>query len=78
MKREIIFEETVKYQHRIIVEYNNEEELDEALDHTEGCHNLDECIEAIEKILPIDVVDENYSEDVDGIEYYDDYPARMN
>ena len=78
MKRSIIFEETVKLQHRIIVDYENEEELDEAIANTEGCDSLDDCVGAIYSIVHVCQVNESWAEDSDGIEYYDDYPAELD
>lgn len=73
MKRSIIFEETVKVQHLIIVDYDNEDELDEAIQATEYCQNFDDCVDIIGKYLTIHSTTEEYSVDGDGIEYYDDY-----
>lgn len=73
MKRSIIFEETVKVQHLIIVDYDNEDELDEAIEATDYCQSLDDCVDIIGKHLSIHSVTEEYSVDGDGIEYYDDY-----
>lgn len=78
MKRSIILEETLKLQHRIIVDYENEAELDEAVVNTEGCDNLDDCVDAIDSIVHVCQVDESWSEESDGIEYYDDYPAELD
>ena len=78
MKRSIIFEETVKLQHRIIVDYKNEKELDEAIVNTEGCDSLDDCVDAIYSIVHVCQVNESWAEDSDGIEYYDDYPAELD
>lgn len=78
MKRSIILEETVKLQHRIIVDYENEDELNEAVANTEGCDNLDDCVDAIGTIVRVCKVDESWAEDSDGIEYYDDYPAELD
>ena len=77
-QRSIIFEETVKIQHRIIVNYEDEEELDEAIRNTENCKNLDDCIEAIDEIIEVCQVDENWAEDTDDFEYYDDYPTELD
>lgn len=77
MKRAIIFEETVKVQHRIIVDYENEDQLDEAISNTEGLNNLDDCVDAIDSVVHVCSVDENWAEDSDDFEYYDDYPAEL-
>ena len=73
MKRSIIFEETVKMQHLIIVDYDNEYELDEAIKATDHCQNFDDCVDIIGKYLNIHSTTEEYYVDGDGIEYYDDY-----
>lgn len=78
MKRSIILEETVRVQHRIIVDYKNENELDEAIANIEDYDNLDDCIDAIDSILHVCQVDESWSENSDGIEYYDDYPTELD
>lgn len=78
MKRSIIFEETIKIQHRIVVNYEDEEELNKAVFSTDDCKSLDDCIEAIGEILEICQVDENWTEDIDDFEYYDDYPAELD
>ena len=78
MKRSIIFEETIKVQHRIIVDYENEDELDKAIANTEGCNNLDDCVDAIDNILHVCQVDESWAENSDGIEYCDDYLAELD
>lgn len=78
MKRSIILEETVKLQHRIIVDYENEEEPDKAIANTEGCDNLDDFVDAIDSIIRVCQVDESWAEDSDGIEYYDDYPTELD
>lgn len=75
-QRSIIFEETIKIQHRIIVNYETDEELNEVIRNTEGCKNLDDCIEAIDGIVEVCQVDENWTEDTDDFEYYDDYLYR--
>lgn len=78
MKRAIIFEETVKVQHRIIVDYENEDQLDEAISNTEGLNDLDDCVDAIDAVIHVCSIDENWAEDSDGLEYYDDYPAELD
>ena len=78
MKRSIIFEETVKVQHLIIVDYDNEDELDKAIRATEDCQNFDDCVDAIASIVHVCQVDESWVEDSDGIEYYDDYPTEID
>lgn len=73
MKRSIIFEETVKIQHLIIVDYENEDELDSAIEAIDHCQSFDDCVDIIGRRLSIHSATEEYCVDVDGIEYYEDY-----
>lgn len=73
MKRRIIeVEETVKFRHQIFVAYNDEEELDMAIENMEGDY-LDDIVESIGNYVTVTDINENYFEDSDGIEYSDDY-----
>lgn len=73
MKRRIIeVEETVKFRHQIFIAYNDEEELDMAIENMEGDY-LDDIIESIGNYVTVTDVNKNYYEDSDGIEYFDDY-----
>ena len=75
MKSRIIeVEETVKFRHQIFVAYNDEEELDMAIENMEGDH-LDDIVESIGDYVTVTDVNRNYFEDSDGIEYFDDYDA---
>lgn len=75
MKRRIIeVEETVKFRHQIFVAYNDEEELDMAIENMEGDY-LDDIVESIGNYVTVTDVNKNYFEDSDGIEYFDDYDA---
>lgn len=73
MKSRIIeVEETVKFRHQIFVVYNDEEELDRAIENMEGDY-LDDVVDSIGNYVTVTNVNENYYEDSDGIEYFDDY-----
>ena len=48
------------------------------IQHTENCKNLDDCIEAINEVVEVCQVDENWAEDSDDFEYYDDYPTELD
>lgn len=75
MKNRIIeVEETVKFRHRIFVAYNDEEELDMAIENMEGDY-LDDIVESIDNYVTVTDVNKNYFENSDGIEYFDDYDA---
>lgn len=75
MKSRIIeVEETVKFRHQIFVAYNDEEDLDMAIENMEGDY-LDDIVESIGYYVTVTDVNKNYYEDSDGIEYYDDYDA---
>ena len=73
MKRRIIeVEETVKFRHQIFVAYNDEEELDRAIENMEGDY-LDDIVGSIGNYVTITNVNDDYYEDSDGIRYFDDY-----
>lgn len=73
MKSRIIeVEGTVKFRHQIFVVYNDEEELDRAIENMEGDY-LDDVVDSIGNYVTVTNVNENYYEDSDGIEYFDDY-----
>lgn len=71
-KRIIELEETIKTRHQIFVAYNDEEELDRAIENFEG-DNLDDIAESIGNyVTVINVNEESYAES-EGFEFYDDY-----
>lgn len=73
MKSRIIeVEGTVKFRHQIFVVYNDEEELDRAIENMEGDY-LDDVVDSIGNYVTVTNVNENYYEDSDGIVYLDDY-----
>ncbi len=71
-KRIIELEETVKVRHQIIVAYNNEEELDKAIENLDGDH-LDDIVESISNYVSIIDVNEGYYEESEEFEFFDDY-----
>lgn len=71
-KRIIELEETVKVRHQIVVAYNDEEELDRAIENFEG-DNLDDIVESIGNYVTVTDVNEEYYEESEGFEYFDDY-----
>ena len=75
MTRAIVFEETVRIRHKILVDYDSDNDLDIAIGKTREGMCLDECVEVIDSTPNIRVkkVIENYDEDSEGVEYSDDY-----
>lgn len=75
MNRIIEVEELVKIHHQIYVEYNEEKQLDDALnDNTIDICNMDDFIDNLEDYrIKVCKVNENYLEENGFIEYYDDY-----
>lgn len=75
MKRIIEVEEIVKVHHQIYVEYDDEEQLDDALnDVAVGIYDLDDFVGNLEGYgIKVNEINENYSEEPESIEYFDDY-----
>lgn len=75
MERIVEVEEIVKIHHQIYVEYGDEEQLDDALSNdTVNIYNMDDFINNLRNYgINITGINENYSEDLDSIEYFDDY-----
>lgn len=71
-KRIIELEETRRVRHQIVVVYNDEEELDRAIENFEG-DNLDDIVESIGNYVTVTYVNEEYYEESEGFEFYDDY-----
>ena len=71
-KRIIELEETRRVRHQIVVVYNDEEELDRAIENFEG-DNLDDIVESIGNYVTVTDVNEEYYEESEGFEFYDDY-----
>lgn len=70
--RIIELEETVKVRHQIFVAYNNEEDLDMAIENYEG-DNLDDIVESISNYVTVTDVNEEYYAESEEFEYFDDY-----
>lgn len=73
MRRIIEVEEIVRHRHQICVEYESDEQLDNALEYADGADTLDGYLFDLEKNLKIIYTNEDWSEDSDGVEYFDDY-----
>lgn len=73
MKRIVEVEETVHVRHQIYIECDSLEQLDEALDRACGCFNLDDFVDALDQIVHVNEVNENYFEETEDIDYFDDY-----
>ena len=75
MNRIIEVEELVKIHHQVYVEYDNEGQLDNALnDKTVGVYDLDDFVENLQDYgIKVTKINENYSEELESIEYFDDY-----
>lgn len=71
-KRIIELEETIRVRHQIVVVYNDEEELDRAIENFEG-DNLDDIVESIGNYVTVTDVNKEYYEESEGFELYDDY-----
>lgn len=73
MRHIIRVEETIKAYHNIIVDIDDDEQIDAALENTEGCDNLDDYVDAISDIIPVLEVHEECYIETDSLEYFDDY-----
>ena len=74
MKRTIIFEETWKTQHRVIVDSLDDNYLEAILDDIEHTADVDESIYQLENAgIDIISIERDYDEDGDGCEIYDVY-----
>ena len=74
MKRRIIeVQETLLVTHQIYVEYEDEDDLEVACNYIDEKDSLDDVVEEIGDYVTVTEVNENYSEDSDGIVYLDDY-----
>lgn len=71
-KRIIELEETRRVRHQIVVVYNDEEELNRAIENFEG-DNLDDIVESIDNYVTVTNVNEEYYEESERFELYDDY-----
>lgn len=73
MRRIIEVEEIVRHRHQICVEYESEEQLDDAIQYADDSNSLDGYLLDLEKYVEIVYVNEDWSYDCDGVEYFDDY-----
>lgn len=75
MKRIVEVEEIVKIHHQIYVEYDRDNRLVYAIENEKiRISSLDDFINNLVNYgINVTKVNENYSEDVESIEYYDDY-----
>ena len=74
MKRRIIeVQETLLVTHQIYVEYEDDDDLEVACNYIDEKDSLDDVVEEIGDYVTVTEVNENYSEDSDGIVYLDDY-----
>ena len=75
MRHIIEVEETIKMRHQIIVDVENDEEVEEAIESVDGVvHSLDEFVEEIGKKVNVYFVNEEYYAETEEVEYFDDYP----
>lgn len=73
MLRTIELEEIVRVHHKICVEYDNEEVLNNILNDY-SAYTLDEYIAKLDDYgIKVKDICENYTEGTDSVEYYDDY-----
>lgn len=73
MKVEIIFEQVVKFQHRVVVELQNESALDDALDEIQDEQSDDFFVvrRILDNYMNVLEYEEEYDYREDEIEYYD-------
>lgn len=72
-KFEIIIDELVNHQHRVVVAAQNEYEVEEALDYADSCRDDFACdyVDRIGERLEILRYDDVYGEDVKGVDFND-------
>lgn len=74
MKHIIEVEETVKVRHQIIVDIESDDDVQEALNAVQdNCGSLDDFVEAIDSVITVLEVNEEYYADTESVEYFDDY-----
>ena len=67
-------EEIVKMRHQIIVDIDDEQQIDRALDNVDDyCTSLDSFIDSIADIIPVLEINAEYYVETDNVEYFDDY-----
>ena len=73
MRRIIEVEEIVRHRHQICVEYESEGQLDKAIEYADGADTFDVYALDLDKYVEVVYINEDYSYDSDGVEYFDDY-----
>lgn len=78
MKYIIEVEETAKFYHQILVEINDEEQIDTALEKVErnDCCSLDDFVDSIKNDVSVEKVYEDSDGATEKIEYHDSYPDK--
>lgn len=72
MKKIIKVMETVKIYHTILVHYEDENQLNNGLDHAEKTDNLDDYIDDLDKFVDVIIVNENTNQESQDIQYFDE------
>lgn len=78
-KRSIVIKETVAYNHKVIIEYEDEAELDDMLKKIfnnvdkHPCYNFDDWVDRIREVATINELIEDIDGETTNIEYEDDY-----
>jgi hypothetical protein len=78
MRKAIVFNEYVKYQHRIIIDEDQgaeNNEVNEAIVEAECCDHMDDVCNEFQKALgdKFITIERDFSEEIDSIEYDDEY-----
>lgn len=72
MKKIIEVMETVQIYHTILVHYEDENQLNNGLDHAEKTNNLDDYIDDLDKFVDVIIVNENINQESQDIQYFDE------
>ena len=72
MKKIIKVMETVKIYHTILIHYEDENQLNNGLDHAEKTNNLDDYIDDLDKFVDVIIVNENTNQESQDIQYFDE------
>lgn len=76
MKKIIKVMETVKIYHTILVHYEDENQLNNGLDHAEKTDNLDDYIDDLDKFVDVIIVNENTNQESQDIQYFDEQEVK--
>lgn len=76
MKKIIKVMETVKIYHTILVHYEDENQLNNGLDHAEKTNNLDDYIDDLDKFVDVIIVNENTNQESQDIQYFDEQEVK--